>query len=180
MRVLVGFLIAALMMPSPVSAEEKLSTSDYAGVLSMLSDMAGGSVDAKIQNGQKVVSITIDRDKVDRDFKKFQALQLLNSDITETFINTHQNPAPLSIATQLAVMAVIVEYRTQKTDHCAFVAVFLVPDDYGQLQKIPVFAFGFDRALFNKINWDNFDNSKLSKVAYQYKTSSWAQAHFLD
>jgi hypothetical protein len=181
MRNLTMLLISSFLISTSAQAEEKpASSTDYAAVLSMMAELAGGSVDAKTESGQRVISVTVDRNKVNRDFEKFQALKLLNPDITQTFIATHQNPAALAIATQLAVMAVIVEYRTQKTDKCSFVAYFLVPDDYGHQQKIPLFAFGFDRALYNRINWDNFDNTNLSKVAHGYKLSSWATAHFLD
>jgi hypothetical protein len=174
-------LIASFLMCVPVQAEEKSGDAvDYQAVLSMLTELVGGSVNTKTESGQRVVSITVDRSTVNRDFEKLQALKLLNPDISQTFIATHQNPAGLAIANQLAVMAVIVEYRTQKTDKCAFVAYFLVPDDYGHQQKIPLFAFGFDRALYNRINWDNFDNTNLSKVAHGYKLSSWATAHILD
>jgi hypothetical protein len=183
MRILVRFLfsIAALLFAASAQAEEKLpSADDYANVLSMMTELVGGAVETKTDSGRRVVSITVDRNKVNRDLEKLQGLKLLNPDISQTFVATHQNPAGIAIATQLAVMAVIVEYRTHATDHCAFVAYFLVPDDYGQQQKIPLFAFGFDRALYNKINWTNFDNANLSKVAHQYKMSSWATAHFMD
>jgi hypothetical protein len=182
MRHLTMLLIASFLISTSAQAEEEkpASATDYAAVLSTMAQLVGGSVDAKTESGQRVVSVTVDRNKVNRDFEKFQALKLLNPDITQTFIATHQNPAALAIATQLAVMAVIVEYRTQKTDKCSFVAYFLVPDDYGHQQKIPLFAFGFNRALYNRINWDNFDNTNLSKVAHGYKLSSWATAHFLD
>lgn len=173
--------IGAILFAVSVQAEDKVPNGDdYAAVLSMMTELVGGSVETKTDSGQRVVSITVDRNKVNRDLEKLQALKLLNPDISQTFVATHQNPAGLAIATQLAVMAVIVEYRTHATDKCAFAAYFLVPDDYGQQQKIPLFAFGFDRALYNKINWENFDNSNLSKVARGYKMSSWATAHFLD
>lgn len=181
MRILITLLIATFLISTCAQAEENpAKPDDYSAVLSMIADLVGGSVNAKTEVGQRVVSITVDRNKVNRDFEKLQALKLLNPDISQTFIAMHQNPAGLAIATQLAVMAVVTEYRTQKTDKCAFVAYFLVPDDYGQQQKIPLFAFGFDRALYNKINWDNFDDSNLSKVAHGYKLSSWATAHLLD
>lgn len=180
MRNLKMLLIASFLISTSAQADEKSADADYAAVLSTMTKLVGGTVEAKTESGRRVISITVDRNKVNRDFEKFQALKLLNRDITQTFIATHQNPAALAIATQLAVMAVITEYRTEKTDKSAFVTYFLIPDDFGQVKKIPVFAFGFDRALFNRINWDNFDNSNLSKVAQGYKLSAWANAHFMD
>jgi hypothetical protein len=131
MRIFVRlFSIAAFLFAASAQAEEKLANPvDYAAVLSMMSDLVGGSVETKTSAGQRVVSVTIDRNKVNRDLEKLQALKLLNPDISQTFVATHQNPASIAIATQLAVMAVIVEFRTHATDKCAFVAYFLVPDD---------------------------------------------------
>lgn len=173
--------IVFCVLTSSASTEDKVPASiDYAQAMTTMTELVGGGVETGTTNGQCVVSITVDRGKVNRDFQKLQTIGLLNPDISQTFINTHQNPAALAMATQLTVMAIISKYRTTAMDKCAFVASFLITDEYGQEKKQVLFGFGFDRKLFNKINWENFENSNLPKVSYQYQMSSWASAHFMD
>lgn len=172
-------ILSLLAVTAPALGEDKPAI-DYAQVITTMGELVGGGVEKETKNGQCVVSITVDRNKVNRDFKTLQALNFLNPDISQTFINTHENPAAMAMATQFSVMAIITQYRTTNIDKCAFVALFLITDEYGHEKKQSLFGFGFDRKLFNKINWDNFDNSNLPKVAYQYQSSSWALAHFMD
>jgi len=174
-------LVASCVFATPAPAEDKPSAPvDYAQAMTAMTELVGGGVESETKNGRCGVSITVDRGKVNRDFQKLQMIGLLNPDISQTFINTHQNPAGFAMATQFAVMAIINEYRTTIIDKCAFVASFLITDEYGQEKKQSLFGFGFDRKLFNKINWDNFENSSLPKVSYQYQLSSWALEHFMD
>lgn len=173
-------IIASCVLATSARAEDTPAPVDYAQAMTTMTELLGGGVESETKNGQCVVSVTVDRGKVNRDFQKLQTIGLLNPDISQTFINTHQNPAALAMATQLAVMAIITEYRTTNMDKCAFVASFLITDEYGQVKKQSLFGFGFDRKLFNKINWDNFENANLPKVSYQYQSSTWASAHFMD
>jgi hypothetical protein len=84
--------------------------------MTTMTELVGGGVETETKNGQCVVSVTVDRGKVNRDFQKLQTIGLLNPDISQTFINTHQNPAALAMATQLTVMAIIFEYRATTMD----------------------------------------------------------------
>jgi len=47
-------------------------------------------------------------------------------------------------------------------------------------QKELVLSFGFDRALFEKIEWNNFEVFNLRLVAPEFQFSQWTQAHFDD
>jgi hypothetical protein len=177
-RILIACLILAVT--SSFAAAEETEGNEQAA-LHMLADLVGGGVVAKGDAaGQRIVEVTIDRNRVNQNIDMLQRLKLLNPEITQTFINLHPNIAGITIATTLAVMAVITEYRTQKTDKCSFVATFLVADDYGQKQRIPLFSFAFDRALYNRINWDDFSDANISKVSKGYRMSAWAAAHLLD
>jgi hypothetical protein len=177
---LLNLLTAIVIFPSiPALAQDKPQV-DYASALETMKDLVGGTVDQTTKDGRCVISVSVDRAKVDSDFTKLQKIGLLNPDITQTFMNTHRNPAPIAMATQLAVMTIISKYKTTAIDKCAFVANLLVPDEFGNAKPIALFGFGFDRQLFDKINWDNFENSNLPKVSYQYKQTAWTTAHFLD
>ena len=54
----------------------------------------------------------------------------------------------------------------------AHVNVYLfLPDRYGNNQKTFCYAFDFNRALYQKINWANFDANNIKFIAPNFKTS---------
>lgn len=61
-------------------------------------------------------------------------------------------------------------YETESIDKIYFLINGPFQDKYGNLSWKPIVAFDFDRELFNKINWKNFLNSDLLKVA---KNVNW-------
>jgi len=56
-------------------------------------------------------------------------------------------------------------------DACTFVEYIIETDDFGNPQKTMIAKFSFSRRLFEKVNWDNFDASKLPLISLHYETN---------
>ena len=46
-----------------------------------------------------------------------------------------------------------------------------IPDAYGNSERRELFSFDFTRAIFSKVNWDNFHPYNLTKIAPNFKFS---------
>ncbi|MCQ8277541.1 peptidoglycan-binding protein [Acetobacteraceae bacterium KSS8] len=70
----------------------------------------------------------------------------------------------------IATLVVHAAYGDQdaKLDRCRFAFNAFTRDLYGRDQEKPLFAFGFDRALFDRINWTAFDPANLPRVAQDF------------
>ncbi|MFU0783770.1 MAG: hypothetical protein ACFWT2_11910 [Thermoanaerobacterium thermosaccharolyticum] len=53
----------------------------------------------------------------------------------------------------------------KQIDKLQFVCYGPYEDDYGNITWKPVVSFKVSRAIFNKINWDNFSDTNLIKIA---------------
>ena len=121
------------------------------------------------------------------DFKKIisnidalKGMGLLNNDLSQTFVNLHPNRPVAAIATFAAVMTIIAEYRTEQTDQANFVVFLNIPDVYGKIQVQQLFSFDFNRKLFDRVNWDNFETANLAKIAPHFKFSPWLVEHLFE
>lgn len=120
------------------------------------------------------IAITLDRNAVIASLQEKEQAGLLNPVFTAGYINTHKNS--LAIVTGLVHSAMELDeaYQNTNTDRSRVRVVMVLADDYGHRQKIPLFSFGFDRALYNKIDWEHFDPADIPKVAQNFRYSPWA------
>lgn len=182
MHIFAGLFCFAFFVSASQSRAESVPTDPetLSAALGSFMDVIGGSTETKSEPGQRVISIVIDRNTVNGELSTLQRLGLINPDMNQTYFRAHENLLSFVVSLQASTMAVIAEYRAEKTDRSLVNVFFLVPDDYGQKQKQQAYSFTFDRALFNRINWDNFDNSNLPKVAHEFQYSPWARANFMN
>jgi hypothetical protein len=119
--------------------------------------------------------ITLDRNVLIAALRRKEESGLLNPIFTAGYINTHKNS--LAIVTGLVHSAMEVDdaYGNTNIDQSHVVVVMVLADDYGHRQKIPLFSFDFNRALYNKIDWEHLDPANMPKVALNFRYSPWAK-----
>ncbi len=167
------FLIILFSGVARAEDEEPDWSKGLEGYLSMV----GGKVDVASEKSPTKVTVTIDQDKVLENWKFFQKVGMLNEDFDQAYINTHKNLVTMVISISGLMAAIIAEYKTTKIDKANFYANLRVIDVYGQEQTQLLYSFAFDRALFNKINWMNFQAVNLMKVAPSFAYSPWLKAN---
>ena len=120
------------------------------------------------------VAIYLDQQRVISSIPNMQEMGLLNPDITQTTINLYPNAISITVATEMAVLKTIDAYSHSGIDEAVFSISLVVSDEYGHEQTKPLFSYRFNRALNNRINWDNFQIGNLPKVALGFRYSNWA------
>jgi hypothetical protein len=118
-----------------------------------------------------VLVMTLDRSVYIDAIPQLKHMGLLNSEyVTQTMVNLEPVKLSLAFASNMMPATVHDFYDTdKKADKCVFKQVLKTQDDYGNDKTVPMFSFGFSRALHDKINWDNFSATKLMKVSSQFK-----------
>src|SRR6185437_3982660 len=121
------------------------------------------------------IVITLDRNAVIAALQGKEEAGLLNPVFTAGYINSHKNS--LAIVTGLVHSAMEVDgaYRNSNMDLSHVRVVMVLPNDYGPAQKILLFSFDFDRARYDKIDWDHFDPANIPKAALNFRYSPWAK-----
>lgn len=120
-----------------------------------------------------LVEITVDENKAIAAVPNLQSSNIINSEITETFINNYPEVSAANVGLIMTGSIISYYYANSKADLTHFKVYLLQPDDYGNINKKLLISFDFNRNLFNKINWTNFDNAKLAKVALNFKITAW-------
>ena len=119
--------------------------------------------------------ITLDRNAMIAALLGKEQAGVLNPIYTAGYINAHKNS--LAIVTGLVHSAMELDgaYRNTALDRSHVQAVMMLADNYGHRQKIPLFSFDFNRALYDRIDWDRFDPASLPKAALNFRYSPWAK-----
>ena len=134
----------------------------------------GVSADLRKGSGRDKVVITLDQTKVIAAVPMMKEGGLLNPEITQTYVNTHQVMVCGVVAITSSQAAMIQLYKTQKdVDNIDVSIVINYPDDYGNDKQEKLISFSFDRALFQKINWEKLQPAKFMKIAPAFKFSQW-------
>jgi hypothetical protein len=108
---------------------------------------------------------------------ELQKLGVLNPDLTQTTINLKPNSLSLAFALQSIPVATKEVYDNNKdADRCEFSQSMVIVDEYGNNKKLLMFSYHFTRAIYQKINWDNFLSQNMLKVAPKFHFSSEFQS----
>lgn len=99
---------------------------------------------------------------------------MLNPDLTQTFINVHPNAVTLVLATTMTALELNDAYTNSNIDQAEVEGIMLKVDDFGHKQRVPLFSFWFDRSIFSKIDWNNFEPGNIAKVSRHFQYSEWA------
>jgi len=157
---------AFAVSPVPCKAD------DLAELQTLLSPY-GGSVEMKSTGGVPTYEFSLNKREFMATVPILQKLHMLNPDMTPTYINLH--PVTLSVVTAQEMSVVVLQkLYSGDSNHVRIVAFLMEPDDFGHLQEHEMFHFSFTKSLFQKIDWDNFEMTKFSKVAPGFAFSDWA------
>lgn len=119
------------------------------------------------------IDIYMNENKLLQKIPEMQALGALNPEITQTQINLA--PTMLTAISGLYFTTAIIPYiyKTTKVDQMHFKLYLITQNDYGNDETHLYVSFNFNRTLYAKINWDNFQISNLVKIAPHFKYSEW-------
>jgi hypothetical protein len=120
------------------------------------------------------IAIILDRNAVIASLRGREEAGVLNPVFTAGYINTHKNSLVIVTGLVHSAMEVDDAYRNTNINQSHVLVVMMLADDYGHQQQIPLFSFGFDRAMYNKIDWEHFDPANIPKVALNFQYSPWA------
>lgn len=112
---------------------------------------------------------------------RLQAQGLMNPDVTATY--AAKNAFSVAWAFGMSCAAGLLEpiYEDNPAlDALAVRVAAVFPDDFGHLQNEALATFGFSRALFRKINWEEFEPRGLPKVALSYRSTPFFTRKFAE
>ncbi len=155
--------IIFLIFLSSVEAKEPSIYSQYIGITHNFS--------------KSDLFVYMDQNKILKNISKLQQKGIIDRNLTNTEISFYE--------TQLVAMASI-PYVTQvikslyhsnnKKDQIHIIAYVLTTDLYGNKIKSFCYSFNFNRPLYQKINWQNFQSSNIVKIAPNFTVSEQCKA----
>lgn len=134
----------------------------------------GATFTTKNIRGVKNLDIRIDENKLLAAIPRLQQAGLLNPDINQTAINLMPISLSSVLAQEISLAALMSMYQDPHVNQIRVNSYLQVPDDYGNMESHLMHSFSFNRKLYGRINWQNFQSDKLAKVAPGFKYSQWA------
>lgn len=163
----VVIIVAACLMPISGVADET-ATAHFDAVLKELGcgeALAGG-----------LLTMSCDEATIIGQAPELQERGVLNPDLTQTAINLDRIGIAGAVTFTATTVALKDVYaQNASLDRLKVRAILIVPDLYGHLDPRPIFTFGFDRALYNRIDWSHFDQTNLAQISKGFAFSPWYQ-----
>ena len=162
-------VIAACMFAAVTSA--RAEDEDKAKMMASLLEAMGLKQTNNISGGGSSCKIVVDADQAEivKSVPTLQKLDLLNQEMSKGELMRAPTKTTFAMALQLAPVQIKTLYDTNSTaDRCLFQHNIISQDDYGNTKKDTMFSYRFDRATYNKINWDKFKSQSLVKVAKDF------------
>jgi hypothetical protein len=114
-------------------------------------------------------------------FQEIQKIGLLNDRLDQSRVYTQ--PTTLSMGLIFVIIPTVTKNIYEDNDgadKCSFSQTITILDDYGNDKTVPVLTYTFTRAIYQRINWDNFPNQNMIKVAPGFRFSPEFQAMVSD
>jgi hypothetical protein len=111
------------------------------------------------------IDLSCDHGDVVQKIPTLQQLGVLNSELGQTYINQHEDLMVGVVMLFASTMILPPAYKSSAIDAVEFRGTETIVDDYGHKQQVDAFSFHFNRKLFQKIDWGNFDSKRLMKIA---------------
>lgn len=116
------------------------------------------------------LDITIDQVKALNTIPKLKTLGYLSEKVTQEVVNQKPTELAFMIGTIFTTVLIPYIYETNSsTDKLHITGYMLSPKD----GKQPCFSLDFNRALYNKIDWNKFSDADLMKTAPNYTIVDW-------
>ena len=161
------------------------SSGSFAANASLQSEVAGLKVLGCDMYSTKTGAITrvqveCDQQKVINNFPVLQRIGLMNPDITQTQLNLMPSMFASIFLQEITASLIHPLYRDTPAQESVWSGDLIVADTYGHMRRATVFTFRFNRPLDGKVNWDNFNDANLSKIAPGFALTPWGQHVFSD
>jgi hypothetical protein len=134
----------------------------------------GATFATKNIRGVTNLDIRINENKLLAAIPALQQAGLLNPDLNQTAINLMPISLSSVLAQEISLAALMSMYQDPQVNQIHVTSYLEMPDDYGNMESHLMHSFSFDRKLYRRINWQNFQPDKLAKVAPGFKYSRWA------
>ena len=121
---------------------------------------------------KQTLSIYIDQSKILKIIPRLQKAKLVESNLSYTEASFYETQ--LSAMISLLYITKIIQdlYSSNpKNDQIHVVSYLLSPDIYGNNSKTFCYSFKFNRQLYQKINWKNFQPNNLVNIALDFNVS---------
>lgn len=122
-------------------------------------------------NGQELY-VLIDPKEVLKTIPKLQKTGLIDRNLTKTEIGFYQSL--LAGTASIPYVTNLIKTIYSKNNQINQISVYtylLSPDLYGNTGKEPCYSFDFDRNLYQRINWANFQSNNIKRITSNFKTS---------
>lgn len=156
--------------PKTLPKTEKENTANQEEVFKK--NLAASGVTYSIKN--KNMEIVIDAIKGLNAIPKLQELGYINKNIKQADVT--RTPIILTFMIGMLFTAVVVhhEYAINKNmDGLKVRGYMLIPDKKGKNNKQACFTFDFNRAIFNKVNWNGISEGGFAKASRNFALSEW-------
>ena len=111
------------------------------------------------------ILVLCNQDKVIAAVPELKMMGLLNPDLSQTTINMMPGMVATSFMMEVVSSMIDPYYKSHSSNLTMWEADLVIANDYGHLQRMPIFGFRFTRALDSQVNWDNMDFQRLEKIA---------------
>ncbi len=149
------------------NADQDSSGSDFTD--SPMFHEVGLSVDNNITAKTCLVTTSLDEQDFLGSIPKLKDAGLMNPDLSQTAINMIPDGLSMAFLVEMSALIVKQTYATHSDiKDCSFKQVIKTVDEYGNVKDRPAFYFGFNRATYQKVNWDKFDTKNLPKIASHF------------
>lgn len=159
MRFLSTFItLTFLMLLSFVEAKEPSIYSQYIGITHNLS--------------KSDLYVYIDQNKILKNISKLQKKGIIDRNLTNTEISFYETQ--LVAMTSIPYITQVIKnlyHSNNKNDQIHIISYLLTTDLYGNNIKLFCYSFNFNRQLYQKINWQNFQANNIVKIAPDFTVS---------
>lgn len=128
--------------------------------------------DPKVSSAGCSVHMNLDQKEFLAHFHEIQKIGLMNDMLDSSKVNTEPNTLSMGFLFVMLPTATKDIYEENvDADKCSFSQTMTILDDYGNDKTILALSYTFTRAIYKKINWDNFPNQNMMKVAPGFRFS---------
>ncbi|MHB8391720.1 MAG: hypothetical protein ACYDBH_19435 [Acidobacteriaceae bacterium] len=133
----------------------------------------GATFSTKNIRGVTTLDIRINETKFLAAIPVLQQIGVLNPDLNQTAINLMPVALSSIAAETISGLAVMTMYQDPRLDRLQVNSYLQVPDNYGHMKSHLMHSFSFNRKLYSRIDWKNFQTTNLPRVAPGFKYGQW-------
>lgn len=149
----------------------------------MLEGLRANAIDVEMRRdrGRQIMDLTVRVQDFVEILPRLQARGMMNPDLSATAARTRAFSLAAVYAQQWAGTLLEPLYRDNRGIDALTVRVHeAFPDDFGHMRREMVLSFEFDRRLYERINWENFELHRLPRVAQNHRFTPFFNRKFAE